>query len=296
MGGEIIELENRPQNIELLAAQKHLYIIAKRYFVLQIILTTFVVVTLAVIHFFKDIGEIISIYSVFIAFIEVLFLKVIINRYKEKAASIQEMFDIKVLSIGRNALIEQVDLEEVGRYAKLHKKIDPTYGKLKNWYSSSIKDINSPVAKIICQRSNCVYDFTLRRNYNISLSILLGALSLTVISLGAYKESSVPQFFIIGVLPVLPMFLLFIQLYKDNNDSNNTLNRVKLVANNSWTKVLNRDDIDVSVVSRQLQDRIYQNRVSSPLIFEWFYNIKRKKLEEEMYYSVDKLVQEYRER
>ncbi len=47
MGEEIINKENRPENIELLAAQKQLYIIAKRVFALQIILTSIVVVLLS---------------------------------------------------------------------------------------------------------------------------------------------------------------------------------------------------------------------------------------------------------
>jgi len=294
MGEEIINKENYTENIELLAAQKQLYIIAKRIFVFQIILTSVVVVLLSIFNLFVDTSKILSVYSILIAFIDLLLIKDLIKRYKDKAARIQEQFDTMVLSIPTNTLIEKVDLEEIGRYARKHKKIDPIYSKLKNWYSTSIKEIDNPVARIVCQRSNFVYDFTLRKNYNLALSILIGVMSLIVIVLAIVNESNLIDFFLTGVLPILPILMLFVQVLKDNKTSNNNLEKLKQVANESWDKVLNNQPIDISQTSRNLQDMIFQNRINSPLIFEWFYNIKRKQLEEEMYYSVDRLVVEYK--
>ena len=76
--------------------------------------------------------------------------------------------------------------------------------------------------------------------------------------------------------------------------SNKTLTKLKQIANQTWTSVLAREQINTREINRQLQDKIFQNRIDSPLIFEWFYNIKRKQLEEEMYYSIEKLVDEYK--
>ncbi|PKH50345.1 hypothetical protein CXF68_06360 [Tenacibaculum sp. Bg11-29] len=294
MGEEIINKENYSENIELLAAQKQLYIIAKRVFALQIILTSVIVVALSIINLFTDTGKLLSVYSVLIAFLDLLLIKDLIKNYKDKAAKIQEQFDTIVLSIPPNTLIEKVDLEEIGRYARKHKEIDPTYSKLKNWYSISIKEINNSIAKIVCQRSNFVYDYTLRKNYNLALSILIGAMCLTVIVLAIINESNLIDFFLVGVLPILPILMLFVQVLKDNKNSNTNLVKLKQVANESWNKVLNNQPIDISQTSRNLQDMIYQNRINSPLIFEWFYNLKRKQLEDEMYYSVDRLVAEYK--
>lgn len=294
MGEEIIIKENRAENIELLAAQKQLYIIAKRIFVLQIIATTLIVVLLSILNVFIDASKILSIYSVIIAFLDLLLIKDLIKKYKEKAAKIQEHFDTKVLSIPINSLIDKVDSEEIIRYAKKHKRIDPTYLKLKNWYSTSISEIKNPIAKIICQRSNCVYDFTLRKNYNLVLSILVVMMSLIVLILALINKTSLVDFILTGILPILPILMLFVQIIKDNNSSNENLIRLKQVANDSWQKVLANEQIDIEQISRNLQDKIFQNRINSPLIFEWFYKIKRKQLEEEMYYSVDKLVTEYK--
>ncbi len=294
MGEEIINKENYSENIELLAAQKQLYIIAKRIFVLQIILTSAIIVVLSILNLFADTSKILSVYSILIAFIDLLLIKDLIKKYKDKAARIQEQFDTTVLSIATNTLIEKVDLEEIGRYARKHKKIDPIYSKLKNWYSTSIKEIDNPVARIVCQRSNFVYDSTLRKNYNLALSILIGVMSLIVIVLAIINESNLIDFLLTGVLPVLPILMLFVQILKDNKTSNNNLEKLKQIANESWDKVLNNQLIDINQTSRNLQDMIFQNRINSPLIFEWFYNVKRKQLEEEMYYSVDRLVADYK--
>lgn len=294
MGEEIINRENTPENIELLAAQKQLYIIAKRVFVAQIVLTSVVVVLLSISNLFVDTSKILSIYSILIAFIDLLLIKDLIKKYKDKAAKIQEQFDTTVLSIPINNLIEKVDLEEIGRYARKHKKIDPLYSKLKNWYSTSIREIDNQIARIVCQRSNFVYDYTLRKNYNLSLSILIAVMSLIVIVLAIVNESNLIDFFLTGVLPVLPILMLFVQILKDNKTSNNNLEKLKQVANDSWVKVMDNQPIDIVQTSRNLQDMIFQNRINSPLIFEWFYNIRRKQLEEEMYYSVDRLVADYK--
>jgi hypothetical protein len=294
MGEDILNLENKPENIELLAAQKQLYIIAKRVFAVQIFFTAIVVVLLSIINQFTDIGKLISIYSIVIAFVDLLLIKDLIKNYKEKAARIQEQFDTTVLSITKNSLIEIVNPEYIFRYAKKHKRIDLFYSKLKDWYSTSIKDIDSPIAKIICQRSNFVYDFTLRKNYNLILSIIIGFLSLVIVSLAAIKESNIADFFLTGLLPILPIFMLFINLVKENSSSIRNLDKLKQVADDCWTRVLGNEQLDVDAIGRRLQDSIYQNRINSPLIFEWFYNFKRKQLEEEMYYSVDRLVNDYK--
>ena len=294
MGEDIVIKENDPNNIELLAAQKQLYLRAKKIFLIQILFTSVIIVLLSILNLFYNFSKIISIYSLLISLIDLLLIKDSINNIKIQAAGIQEQFDTEVLSIPRNNIIEEVDSEIICRFSKQHRKIDKDYSKLKDWYSTSIKEINGPISKIICQRSNIVYDYTLRKNYNIFLSILIGFMCLVVLVLSIIKEDNLATFILTGLLPIFPILSLLIQVLKDNRSSNKTLEKLKKTADDIWNKVLIGHEINLLDNSRSLQNIIYQNRINSPLIFEWFYNLKRKQLEEEMYYSVERLVTNYK--
>ena len=46
--------------------------------------------------------------------------------------------------------------------------------------------------------------------------------------------------------------------------------------------------------SRELQDAIFNHRASSPLIFDWVYNLLRRRMEEQMNAGADQLVSELR--
>ena len=51
---------------------------------------------------------------------------------------------------------------------------------------------------------------------------------------------------------------------------------------------------EISMRSRELQDAIYTHRASSPLIFDWVYNLLRKRMEERMNAGADHWVSELR--
>ena len=46
--------------------------------------------------------------------------------------------------------------------------------------------------------------------------------------------------------------------------------------------------------SRELHDAIFNHRASSPLIFDWVYNLLRRRMEEQMNAGADQLVSELR--
>ena len=51
---------------------------------------------------------------------------------------------------------------------------------------------------------------------------------------------------------------------------------------------------EISMRSRELQDAIFNHRASSPLIFDWVYNLLRRRMEEQMNAGADQLVSELR--
>lgn len=53
-------------------------------------------------------------------------------------------------------------------------------------------------------------------------------------------------------------------------------------------------EAEISMRSRELQDAIFTHRATSPLIFDWVYNLLRKKMEERMNAGAEHWVSELR--
>ncbi|NET35908.1 MAG: hypothetical protein F6K19_28420 [Cyanothece sp. SIO1E1] len=294
MGGEIVERQNLEENLRLLAAQRQLYDKAKIVFFWQIFLTTIMITILSVANLFSNIEWLLASYSVLITLIDLMILKELIQKSKVAAATIQEEFDVKVLDIDWNGLIPKVLPERVFRFSEKYKKKEPDYKNLQNWYSPKLKELDTAVSKIICQRSNCVYDFSLRESFTRLLMGFMILAIILVITFALIKGLTIDNFFQLLVLPILPMITFSVQKYQDNRASISALTDLKDSSEEVWKKVLTNKSVDIEKSSRLIQDRIFANRKKSPLIFNWFYNRARSKLESEMHFSVEQLVIAYK--
>ncbi len=292
MGPQILESQNCIDNLRCLAAQRQLYSNAKNIFSAQIALSIITVVILSLINLKWEIQWLIATYCVIITIIDLAVITELLNSLKNEAAKIQELFDTNVLKINWNTLIDKPDNEIIFRHSEKYRKTEPTFDSLKNWYSPEIKNIQSEIAKIICQYSNCSYDHNLRKDFNTKLTLLAGISALFIIIFSSIKGVTIENFFITVLLPLLPIIIFTIQKYKENNKSIDTSIKMKQLALNSIEK-LTDETVDILALSRELQNTIYQNRKDSPLIFDWFYKSSRNKLESEMDYSVESLVKQF---
>jgi len=298
IGKEIVLKQNIDDMLRCLAAQRYLYSSAKTLFFWQLIFSTIVVVILSLFNLYKNISWMIAAYGSLIAIIDVTFWSSLIKKRKEKAAKIQELFDTSVLNIKWNNILvgEKPTDEEIFRYSEKYKKRHSDFGILKNWYSAKIGEIQSDVAKIICQRSNCTYDYAIRDSFSNAIFIVLVITLLFLLFIGFVKGFTLQSFFLLVVFPLLPAILLLFKTIKENNASKKALDDLRSIIESLWSKLLLDNKIDINLKAREIQDKIFLNRKNSPLIFDWYYNKKRKQLEKEMGFSVDKLVQQYKKR
>lgn len=292
-GLNIIEAQNKPDNLKRLAAQKQLYSHAKRLLTFQVILTVFIVVILSLVSLKYDISSYFSMYCVIITFIDILFINSAIDDYKEKASQIQEFFDTDIFNLEWNSLIEKPDHSLIFRFSEIYKKTNKDFSKLKNWYPESISKISTDDAIIICQRSNCNYDTSIRSGFaKLSAGVSFFAIILIIIS-SSIRGVTVENLFSSMLLPLLPVIAFTVSRYRENNSSLISLNKLYSFACDAWSKSINEKCDGIKPLARQIQDKIYDNRKNSPLIFDWYYNLQRNKHEGEMNYSADQLVQDF---
>ncbi len=302
-GQIIVDRENLLKNIERLAAQKEMYFQAKRLFALQFIVTGVVTVLLALIGIALsylssgfDWNWVRGGYGLIAATGDLLLLNHFINQLRQKAACVQELFDCDVLDLQWNKVCcgEQTKPEEIKKYADKHLKRVKSYDKLKTWYAETIKEVDGPAAKVICQRSNFAYDVAIRRSFlfwvvGISLGIVAGVLVIALI-MNAPARAIVSM----SLFPILPIILFLGKLVKEHRTSLQNLDDLNSTITRLWADVLGGTAGNVEATVRQVQDKIYQNRKTSPLIPEWFYDWQRPGLERQMYYGVAELVEQYK--
>jgi hypothetical protein len=272
---------------------------------LQFILTAGITAALAVIAALlaaftatPDLNWVRATYGLAAAGGDIFLLNHFINQLRQKAACVQEQFDCDVLNLHWNKVCcgEQPKPEDIKRYADKYLSRAKSYDKLQNWYAKTIAEVDGPAAKVICQRSNFAYDMAIRRSFlywvvGICLVILTAILVIALIVNASGRSIAA-----MSIFPILPVLVFAGRLVKEHLASLKNLDSLNASIMSLWSEILIGPALDVERTIRQIQDKLYLNRRSSPLIPEWFYTWKRPCLEEQMYYGVDELVQQYRAR
>lgn len=301
IGTSIVKKENLSINIERLAAQREMYSLCKTYFNLQLLLNVGITVTLLIVGLLVNYYFLIKIdwFRVFYAFsvllIDNLIITNLIIQLRQKAASVQELFDCDVLGLEWNKILvgDKPLNEDINKYYKKHLRRVKDTRYLNNWYATSINEVNNNAAKIICQRSNFSYDFALRKHFIIWVVSVAVALLILIVFLSCANDISSRTLFISGIFPYLPILAMALKLYNEHTISIRNLESLKSAINSVWSTVLKNEEITEHTI-RQLQDKLYLSRKTNPLIPDKIYNKLRTNLEEQMYYSVNQLVEEYK--
>ncbi len=141
------------------------------------------------------------------------------------------------------------------------------------------------------QRTNCGYDFTLRKRYTNTILLLAASTFLILLVVAGQYELTVPTFVSNVLFPSLPVFVLAYKQITSNKEAIENLKELKELIENELESLKINDNIDTGLI-RQIQDKIYLKRINSPLLPEWAYKFLRQNLEDEMHFSVKEKVKE----
>lgn len=239
----------------------------------------------------------------FIAFVALLFsfLEVLaMDRWQrtqlKNAAKLQEDFDCAVLKMDWNSFLvgRRIDPEDV--FADSCKKLsDKDEERLINWYPLAVKELPLHLARLVCQRTNLWYDSTLRKRYRF---VLLAGCVVLIAAAGMISLSIDPNMTTFVLSTLAPMTPVVIWALREGNRQVATceqLDRLNEEVKKLWDRSRSgATEVEISVRSRELQDAIFNHRVTSPLIFDWVYNLLRKEMEERMNAGTEHWVSELR--
>jgi hypothetical protein len=217
---------------------------------------------------------------------------------REKAAKIQEVFDCEVLEMPISPLksVDDVTVEDVLKNYDAHRKVESNVEKIQDWYSKEIEGLPIDVARLICQRSNCSWDISLRRKYLNIIYSIFGSVLLSLILTGICQKLNFTEFLYV-VSALIPFFTYCIRAYFDNYDSINRLKGLMAYSEKIWKELLSSsNNTGFAESSRRLQDEIFSNRSRNALIPDKLYDWKRDKDEELMNKTVTELCKQYKNR
>lgn len=294
MINDIVEKENKPSSIHKLAAQNSIYRKAKQISCLHFLLSVVIVIVISFIGFLTDRFAIwVSLYSILILLVGDWLFNYI-NALKNEAAKVQNYFDLYVYSICWDSDIfgEKPENNIIIKYCKKYEKTYKNYHKLEDWYSPNIANVDINAARLICQKSNCSYDQSLRKSfYNVICTISVISIFLVIV-FSLQTNIYIGDLLLYVIAPCCPIIQWFCNNIKQNKESLSNSHTLNNIINETWDRLLRGEAIEEEKIKKN-QFRLYMNRKTNPLIPDWFYYKKRDENEDNINYSVDELINEY---
>ena len=105
------------------------------------------------------------------------------------------------------------------------------------------------------------------------------------------SDFSLKKFIIEVILPSIPILNFTYKEINQNIESVDNLQKLREIIENKLSSLSRNDVIEIEEL-RNIQDRIFNNRILSPLIPDFIYKILWTELEDEMNYSVENRIVE----
>jgi hypothetical protein len=206
------------------------------------------------------------------------------NKVKE-AALIQEEFDTYTFDLDWNNIQCGTKVSNEIIHSSASKYFDKT--DLLNWYGD-LTGISNNLAILICQRSNLVWDWRLRKQFAWTIIIFILVVFGIGIGVALYGELTVATYLIAILLPSASAFILSIKEIKEHYDSAKSKELLEKKINSIWEKSMTTFIPPSKLDLRQVQDRIFQLRINTALIPDWWFNKLKGDFEHSMQNTIDK--------
>jgi hypothetical protein len=290
-------MQNRDEQIALLHAQRVFYGRAKlqqTIFIVFAILLPTMSLMLASTH--PECKPYLALAGIILLLLEVGLFSKLQKENTKRGARTQEQFDCCVLDLDWNQFVcgSRVDIEDIR--AVVAPGI-PQRNVYENWYEPDVAELPISIARIICQRTNVTYDARIRKWYAACLLWSVIILGIVLILIGTLKGFPFSEIVLSVIVPFVPLMTFALREYRKQSDSIDSLATLKSEVEKLWTKALkNPTAPELPYDARTLQDAIYRNRVSNPLVYDWVYRLNRKKNEDLAYIGAKEFVKEAKDK
>jgi len=292
---DIPSRQDEPQRLDLLRAQRVYYRRAKR---LQIVFLAAALILPWISLLWGDstqeIRPLLALVSVLLLLVELSAGVRLQREWVKTAARIQEQFDTEVLGLPWNSFVAgaKVDPESI-RVVTLQPITPAEKVKLEGWYERCVGQIPIPLARIVCQRTNITYDMRVRKRYSMGCLLLAGSMLVYFLVRGVYDGLTLAALLLNVLVPFLPLGAFVLREHRKQADTIESLSTLRSETDKLWAKALKSPaSPELDQDARNLQDAIYRNRTSNPLVYDWVYWLSRKLNENLAHHAAATLVAE----
>jgi len=278
--------QNTELNLQLLAAQRFFYSCAKNYRTLR----TFFSIILAIVgpilfYYCSDYRSAIMIVGAAWALFSEIFLRHFERESLKMAAAIQEQFDVGLFDLPWNEiLVDKKVTSELIQYA--NRKFSGNRENLKNWYADT-SSFSYPLNVLLCQRSNIVWDWRLRRAYGYFISFCTILVFVGGILLGLILHINLFDYLTGIFIPQFAAIHLGFEVSKNQIAIANEKELKENILNSLVDKGLEDSTTISQLLCRQIQDFIYCSRISGTLVPDFCYNLLKQHYEFDMNLAID---------
>lgn len=296
MGNSIPQRQSEPRQIEYLRAQRCLYSTAKKYLAFQsVLIGATPLISAVLVALWRTAEPWVGLWGIFLTAADALILDVRQEKFKELAGKVQETFDCAVLEMDWNVLLgSRPSPEEIRDWSAHCQKADSS---LADWYHPSVAVVELPLGRLICQRTNCAWDSQLRGFYIKRIEIILMLIAAATAGLGIWSNMSVQKLVLAILAPLMPAAMFAIRERRRQVDA--AIERKEAWDNleEMWRKFIG-GELDMAKLaqrSRAVQDQIYHQRCTHPLVPDWVYRTFRARGEDQVSAGVKSLIADVRQ-
>lgn len=296
-GCDIPTRQNGEQQVNLLAAASRIYGCAKRLMAVQFTLTVPAALASALVMAWQPTWKVwLTFFSVTVTLLDALCFTRAIARMKKRGAIVQQMFDCAVFELPWRPLRcgQRVDSEDILAEAQDHLRNRDARGKLLDWYPVTVKGLPLPLARLICQRASLWWDLRQRDRVRGALTATLSILAISIFLIALLRGDTVQQMILTVYVPLAPAVLWILREILAQRDAIHADERGLAAVESLWKQAMeNRlNDVEAFNQSVLVQDALFDARSRSPLVFNWVYNLLRKRKQEQMEFKAVELVNE----
>lgn len=283
MNNGIMERQNAPENMKLLAAQKTFYTKAKLIAGSQASLACLTPLIGAIIVGIRPaFDDWAAMLGIFATLLDTAWLDPKQTDFRRCGANTQEQFDSAVLQTTCNVVLRGPcsPEEDIFEASLANSKAS---AKLTGWYPQAASEVPLSAGRLICQRTNVWWDAKLRKRYRAWILTAVVIFGISILGYDLHQELTLRKC-VLGAALLLPLFQWAIRESRRQKDGAADLDRLRSYADDLWQHLLEGSitEATLHLKSNELQTAILIGRRERPVVFDWAYGLLRKKQEEQM--------------
>lgn len=291
--------QNKQTNLELLAAQRRLYSDAKIIQAIQLVVVVLIPILFAlIVSVFQELKVWASLYGFCALLVDAIVIDSLAQEKRKTAARIQELFDSIVLTLKWNSFCvgAKPTPEIISQASRSYLQREGGFDALKDWYPQGLESLPCGLARLLCQRTNCLWDSDLRKKYQAIIYFLLAVVLFFGVGVSITVGASLQDFVLMFLAPLSPAFIVAIRIAKKQSESIGTSDNFRKFSDKVWNNALNNQlsESELEEFSRQLQNEIFANRCSKEQIPDWFYKLFRNNQQINMEEATKRMLDEAR--